>query len=57
MATPGASGAVVELLDQRSPRWEVALHRVKPWRARARDGSIYRQHYVRDPRSVVKLRF
>jgi hypothetical protein len=57
MATPEASGTVVDLLDERSPRWEVALHRAKPWRDKARDGSIYRECYVRDPRSEMKSEF
>src|SRR5438477_12961298 len=56
-ATPSVSGIVVDLLDDRCPRWDVALNRAKPWRARARDGSIYRQRDVRDPRSDVKSSF
>ena len=31
------------MLDERCPRWDVALRRAKPWRAKARDGSIYRE--------------
>jgi hypothetical protein len=57
MATPSASGIVVDLLDEQCPRWEIALHRAKPWRAKARDGSIYRGRYVQDPRSDVKSSF
>jgi len=57
LATPTVSGMVVERLDEDCPRWETALHRVRPWRATARDGAIYRQRYVRDPRSEVKSRF
>jgi predicted amidohydrolase len=56
-ATPSASGVIVDLLDERCPRWEVALHRARPWRAEARDGSIYRQHYVHDSRGDVKTSF
>jgi predicted amidohydrolase len=56
-ATPGVSGLAVDLLDETSPRWEDALHRARPWRARARDGSIYRDRYVRDPRSERKTEF
>jgi predicted amidohydrolase len=57
VATPSESGIVVALLDEHCPRWEIALHRAKPWRVKARDGSIYRERYVRDPRSDVKSRF
>jgi predicted amidohydrolase len=57
LATRTVSGLVVDRLDEDCPRWEIALHRAKPWRATARDGAIYRQRYVRDPRSEVKSRF
>lgn len=57
VASPMASGIVVEALDEQCPRWEIALHRAKPWRARAREGAIYRQRYVQDPRSEAKSRF
>jgi predicted amidohydrolase len=51
VAMPSVSGVVVDLLDESCPRWEVALHRAKPWRAKARDGEIYRKRFVSDPRS------
>jgi predicted amidohydrolase len=57
IATPMQSEVVVDLLDERCPRWEVALHRARPWRARARDGAVYRQRYVRDPRSDTRSSF
>lgn len=57
VARPLESGVVVDLLDEGCPRWDVALHRAKPWRARAREGSIYRQHDVRDSRSDVRTSF
>ena len=57
IATPSQSGVVVDVLDERCPRWEVALRRAKPWRARARDGAVYRRRYVRDPRSDARSRF
>jgi hypothetical protein len=57
VATPGVSGVAVGLLDEDHPRWEIALHRARPWRARAREGSIYRGHYVQDPRSEMKSGF
>jgi hypothetical protein len=56
-ATPSGSGIVVDLLDEQCPRWEIALHRAKPWRAQARDGAVYRQRYVQDPRSERKSSF
>jgi predicted amidohydrolase len=56
-ATPSGSGIVVDLLDEQCPRWEIALHRAKPWRAKARDGAIYRQRYVQDPRSKLSSSF
>ena len=56
-ATPSVSGLAVDLLDENCPRWEIALHRAKPWRAKARDGAIYRQRYVQDPRSDPKTGF
>jgi predicted amidohydrolase len=57
MATPSASGIVVDVLDEQCPRWEVALNCAKPWRAKARDGSIYRECYVKDPRSDIESSF
>jgi predicted amidohydrolase len=57
VARPLESGVVVGLLDESCPRWEVALHRAKPWRAKARAGEIYRQRYVSDPRSEARFGF
>jgi predicted amidohydrolase len=57
IATPSESRVVVGVLDENCPRWEVALHRAKPWRAKARAGAVYRERYVRDPRSDVRSRF
>ena len=37
-APPSISGLAVELFDVGDPRWEVPLHRARPWRAEARDG-------------------
>jgi predicted amidohydrolase len=56
-ARPSASGLAVDLLDEHCPRWEIALHRARPWRARARDGSIYHRWYVQDLRSDAKSSF
>ena len=58
LAVPAlADCCVVDLLDEQCPRWELALHRAKPWRARACDGAIYRVRHVRDPRSDAKSSF
>jgi predicted amidohydrolase len=54
---PSISGLVVNPLDVDSPEWKVALQYAKPWRAKARDGAIYRQRYVQDPRSEGKTGF
>lgn len=54
---PSTSGLVVDLLDRDCPRWEIALHRARPWRARAREGSIYRGRYAQDLRSEEKTAF
>jgi predicted amidohydrolase len=56
-ATPEVYGVVLGVLDERCPRWDLALHRARPWRAKARDGSIYREGHVRDPRSEQKTGF
>jgi predicted amidohydrolase len=56
-ATPAVSGVVLGMLDERCPRGDVALHRARPWRAKARDGVIYRERHVRDPRSERKTEF
>jgi predicted amidohydrolase len=54
---PSISGLVVDRLDVDCPDWKVALRYAKPWRARARDGAIYRRRHVRDPRSEGKSSF
>jgi hypothetical protein len=56
-ALPSISGLVVDQLNVDCPDWKVALQDAKPWRAKARDGAIYRQHYVQDSRSEVKSSF
>jgi len=55
--SPSESGLVLHELDPDRPEWRIALHHAKPWRARAREGSIYRERYVRDPRSENKTTF
>ena len=55
--SPAVSGMASGLLDVRCQRWEVALHRAKPWRALAREGRIYRPRQVQDPRSEPRSPF
>lgn len=54
---PSISGLAVDRLDVDSPEWKHALQYARPWRAKARDGEIYRQRYVEDPRSDEKSEF
>jgi len=41
-AQPLQSDLLVCDPDRDAPRWHGALHLARPWRARARDGQIYR---------------
>jgi predicted amidohydrolase len=52
-----SSGVLIETLDAGDPRWDVALHRAKPWRRTAREGRIYRERYADDRRSTDRTRF
>jgi predicted amidohydrolase len=56
-AAPSVSGIVLDRLDVARPEWKIALEHARPWRAMAREGSIYRQRYVQDPRSDQKTSF
>lgn len=51
------SGVAVGQLDMDAPEWKVALHLARAWRATAREGAIYRERYVDDPRSEQKSSF
>lgn len=51
------SSFVLSTLDPEDARWKVALKYAKPWRKKAREGSIYRSLFVDDPRSENKLAF
>lgn len=51
------STVVLEQLDADAPAWQIPLKHAKPWRAAAREGTIYRQRYVQDPRSDEKTTF
>ena len=54
---PGTSTLAVNILDEKAPEWRIALHHARPWRAQAREGSIYRALHVADPRSHDKAHF
>jgi predicted amidohydrolase len=56
-ALPSESGLVLNVLDTSHPEWKIALHAARPWRAKAREGAIYRERYVSDPRSDEKSGF
>lgn len=47
----------ISLLDRNSPNWKIPLDYAKPWRAKAREGNIYRSLFVEDVRSNNKTRF
>ncbi|MET7949771.1 hypothetical protein [Micromonospora sp. NPDC005324] len=47
----GTPGLVCATLDRDAPELRVAVHHARPWRVTARDGTIYRQRRVDDPRS------
>jgi predicted amidohydrolase len=54
---PETSTLTINSLDENAPEWRIALHHARPWRAQARDGSIYRALHVVDPRSQDKSHF
>jgi predicted amidohydrolase len=41
----------VASLDRNDPAYEIPLQKARPWRAKARQGDIYREKLVDDPRS------
>jgi len=44
-------------LDTQAEKWKVPIQFAKPWRLRAREGSIYSDKQVDDPRSTEKTQF
>jgi predicted amidohydrolase len=56
-AIPSRSEVIVNELDVDRLEWNIALKHAKPWRARAREGQIYRNRYAVDPRSEEKSTF
>ncbi|MCO5999358.1 carbon-nitrogen hydrolase family protein [Actinoallomurus rhizosphaericola] len=53
----GAPGLVCVELNRDDPALDVALHKARPWRARARAGDVYEARRVDDPRSGDRTRF
>ena len=53
----GESGIFVSELDRDAAQWEIPIERARPWRSKAREGTIYRTNYVEDPRSEEKNEF
>lgn len=51
------SDLVVNTIDMEAPQWDVPLTKARPWRTKAREGSIYRERFVEDERSINKQIF
>ncbi|MBB4186741.1 carbon-nitrogen hydrolase family protein [Sinorhizobium terangae] len=47
----------IATLDRADPAYEVPLQKARPWRARARQGEIYREKMVNDLRSLNRSRY
>ncbi|MEV1013265.1 carbon-nitrogen hydrolase family protein [Micromonospora sp. NPDC049801] len=50
-APDGTADLVCATLDRDAPELRIAVQHARPWRTTARDGAIYRQRRVDDPRS------
>lgn len=50
----GSSDLVVNTIDLDAPEWDIPIKKARPWRAMAREGSVYRTRYVLDDRSESK---
>lgn len=51
------AGIAVATLDRSDPHYDVPLNKARPWRAKAREGEIYRERMVDDPRSRDRTNF
>lgn len=51
--TPEADLALA-VLDRNDPAYDIPLQKARPWRAKARQGDIYREQLVDDPRSHAR---
>jgi len=47
----------VALLDRRDPSYDIPLQKARPWRAKARQGQIYRDKMVEDFRSQTRNKY
>lgn len=56
-AAPGSATLVEANIDPQDKKWDIDLRRARPWRARAREGRIYRSRHASDPRSVDRRSF
>jgi hypothetical protein len=56
-ATDAVSDLALVQMDRSSPCFDVALNKARPWRRIARDGGVYAERRVRDPRSANTTRF
>ncbi|MFV2104683.1 hypothetical protein [Micromonospora sp. LOL_024] len=50
-ATDGSTDLACVTLNRNAPELRIALHAARPWRATARDGSLYQQRRIDDLRS------
>ncbi|MDC7675866.1 carbon-nitrogen hydrolase family protein [Asticcacaulis machinosus] len=55
--TDAATDLCFAHLDRMSPAFDIALNKARPWRKTAREGSIYRDNLICDPRSENKASF
>jgi len=56
-AEPGSTTLVEADINPQDEKWDIDLRRARPWRAKARDGGIYRTRHVAHPRSVDRRSF
>ncbi|MEM6427724.1 MAG: carbon-nitrogen hydrolase family protein [Deinococcota bacterium] len=51
---PNQAEVTLYTLDRDDPRWDIPLHKARPWRQKARAGNIYQSKHVTDPRSQAR---
>ncbi|MBT3601538.1 MAG: carbon-nitrogen hydrolase family protein [Candidatus Latescibacteria bacterium] len=51
------SGIIINTIDLDAPEWDIPITKARPWRNKAREGSVYRTRYVSDARSDNKQIF
>lgn len=51
------AGFVATVLDRANPAYDIALNKARPWRAKARQGDIYRERMVDEARSRDRTRY